>query len=198
MVVLAAMAMSAPAAQLTFPPSPGVHCHGSGCHLPGRAHPQRGGRAGGLARPGAPLPATSEPSQSQRYRPVDPRDPAIRVHVVYQLLARWARRHFDAQIVITARHQLGHWNMALRIPGAQIQFVLGAKWQAGAHPDTGIAYGTPWPWARSSDNTARIIVFGTGSPRRPVGCWFDAHRCTFTIERQASQLALAAGAGAVG
>jgi len=174
------MAMSAPAAQLTFPPSPGVHCHGSGCSLPSRPPHGHGGRAGALTRPGAPLAkGPAGPSQSQRYQPVISPAPAIKVRVRYKVLARWTHHHFDAQIQITAKRKLGHWNLALRIPGSRIQFVLGAKWRAGATSDHGVVYGMPWPWARSSDDSARIVVFGTGVPRSPVGCEFDGHPCTF-------------------
>jgi hypothetical protein len=183
------MAMSAPAAQLTFPPGagpPGVRCHGAGCALPDARHHARAGKAAPLARPGVRLSQRPRPPAADRHdqRPAGSRAaPPGSVQVRYKVLAHWANEHFDAQIELIGRHGLGQWSLAVTIPGSKIQLVIGAKWRQNARGDGGVAYGIQWPWAGSSRTTARIVIFGTGTPRWPSGCAFTGRGCVFQPAR---------------
>ncbi len=85
-------------------------------------------------------------------------------------------------VTISARRSLGHWHLAFRLPGTQIQDVFGAAWVQSARPDAGTAgpfdgaYGRP-----ADDGGVSFQVLGNGTVSKPTGCVFDGVACTFTV-----------------
>ena len=97
------------------------------------------------------------------------RDANVRVagiKVEYELLPK---RHdgFMALILVQGRHRLGDWELRFRLPGATIEHIMWARWRRHGHGVV-VVTGSPLPWPRSGDNQARIVIFGTGTPRWPA------------------------------
>lgn len=161
-VVATSMTLATPHPALTFPPSQSGRCSDSGCAAPS-------------ASPAAPAPAIKHEVRL----PVPTRDANIRVagiKVEYELLPK---RHdgFMALILVQGRHRLGDWKLRFRLPGATIEHIMWARWRRDGQ-DGVVVTGSPLPWPRSGENQARIVIFGTGTPRWPAGCEFDGGACS--------------------
>ena len=173
-VTATSLTLATPHPALTFPPSLSGRCVDAGC-------------ATSTPAAAAPRPAIKHevrlPAIQQRDANISVRPAGVKLW--YELVPR-QDGSFMAVIVIVARKALGRWRMEFTLPGAQIESIMWAKWQPeGSH---GVfVSGSPLPWPRSGANQARIVVFGTGSPRWPTGCAFDGGSCKFLPLSSASQ-----------
>jgi hypothetical protein len=162
-VIATSLTLARPHPALTFPPSKTGRCAAAGCSTPS-------------SPPDAPSPAIKEGAKL----PIPRSDANVRLSglkVEYQLIPG-PRHGFIAVIVIDSRRRLGDWELSFALPGASIDHVMWAKWRhRGA--DGVVVTGSPLPWGESSDNEARIVVFGTGGPQGPTSCEFDGVSCTF-------------------
>jgi hypothetical protein len=182
-VVAAVLALNVPRAVLTYSQTnPGANCQAPSCDQlsPPQQH-------GGLAAkdPGIELKHPSRPAASQA-APATAKEPVAPAHawntkphsadVLYQTLQRWPSG-FTGLITITSRATLSDWRLAFKYPGAHIDSVAGAKWNARG--DGGIASAVPWPWGAPPGNIVRIMIVANGTPGQPTACRFDAAPCSF-------------------
>ncbi len=160
-VIATSLTLATPHPALTFPPPKSGRCAAAGCVSP----------------PAAPVPAIKRevrlpgPASDANVR-------AAGVKVEYELLPKRPHDGFMAVILVQGRHRLGTWQLRFSLPGASIQHIMWAKWQHDGQGGVVIS-GSPLPWPRSGDHEARIVIFGTGTPRWPTGCQFDGGSCTF-------------------
>ena len=179
LVIAASLAVVEPSAALSFPPSKGSPCVPSGCANPKPDLARSGGlvtRAPAASGPGRRHgPAIDWPSAGRI--PVQVQRYTTGVRISYGLASE-NHGHFMAMLLITAQRPLGKWTLKFSLAGARIKVIMGGKW-GFASPDSVVIAGSPSPWPRSAPNQARIVVFGTGSPRWPRACFYDSARCTF-------------------
>jgi hypothetical protein len=193
LVIAAGLALYSPHKVLTFLPNethPAL-CATHSCNLGGKS-------SGSVAtsRPGIPIKADRHSDS----RALDSRagtvgDSRISVHLAV------TRRHegkFVAVITLRSKHKLGSWRLAFSLPGAKIEMVVGADWQAnGLHGGTaspllqqggggadGGAQGnssglSDWQ-DRPNGRVVQFWVIGTGSAAGPAGCVFNGHSCHFS------------------
>jgi len=161
-VIATSLTLARPHPALTFPPSKTGRCAAAACTTPS-------------SPPAAPSPAIKQGSKL----PAPRSDANVRLtglQVEYQLMPG-LHHGFIAVIVVESRRRLGDWELSFALPGASINHVMWAKWRhRGA--DGVVVTGSPLPWGESSDNQARIVIFGTGWPQRPTSCEFDGVNCT--------------------
>ncbi|HEX2323152.1 MAG TPA: hypothetical protein VHJ18_29605 [Streptosporangiaceae bacterium] len=161
-VIATSLTLARPHPALTFPPSKTGRCAAAACSTPS-------------SPPAAPSPAIKQGSKL----PAPRSDANVRLNglkVEYQLMPG-LHHGFIAVIVVESRRRLGDWELSFALPGASINHVMWAKWRhRGA--DGVVVTGSPLPWGESSDNQARIVIFGTGWPQRPTNCEFDGVNCT--------------------
>jgi hypothetical protein len=163
-VIATSLTLATPHPALTFPAPKSGRCVTAGC----------GSRS---ATPAPPAPAIKHevrlPSPAS-----DANVRAAGIKVEYQLLPKRHHDGFMAVIVVQARHRLGTWQLQFSLPGATIQHIMWGKWRHDGQNGV-VVSGSPLPWPKSGDNEARIVVFGTGTPRWPARCQFDGGPCTF-------------------
>ena len=178
-VIAASLTLAAPHAALTFPATKGGQCDSAGC--PATRHDSvKEGSRGSLRTEGKR--AARLRTSDTRWRP----DRLTRraghqvagARVRYRLLPEQSG-HFMAMIVISGQRSLGPWALEFALPGARISLIMWAKW-ALEKPDSVIIDGIPSPWPRSSPDQVRIVILGTGMPRRPADCVLNDARCAFT------------------
>jgi Cellulose binding domain len=183
-VVAAVLALNVPRAVLTYSPTnPGAGCQAPSCDRVSPLH-QHGGLAAKdpgieLKRPSRPAaaPATAkEPAAPAHARSRKPHSAGAPADVRYQTLQRW-QAGFTGLITIMSRATLGDWRLAFKYPGAHIDSVAGAKWNARG--DGGVASAVPWPWGGPPGNIVRIMIVANGTPGQPTACRFDGARCSF-------------------
>ncbi len=172
-VIATSLTLATPHPALTFPPPESGRCVAAGC-------------ASRSATPAPPAPAIKHevrlPSPAS-----DANVQAADIKVEYELLPKRNQDGFMAVILVRARHRLGTWQLQFSLPGATIQHIMWAKWRHEGQNGV-VVSGSPLPWPKSGDNEARIVVFGTGTPRWPIGCQFDGGTCTFrALTSHASQ-----------
>jgi hypothetical protein len=167
-VVATSLTLAAPHPALTFPPTRSGHCAKARCTSP---PPMAKGRAPAIVQE-SPLPAAQLPGGQQTTPNVHPA-----VKVQYALLPH-RDDHFLAVILIQGRKPLRKWTLRFRLPGAQIQQIMWARW-AREGGDAVLVSGSPLPWPRSVANDARLVIMGSGTPSWPNGCSFDGGGCTF-------------------
>jgi hypothetical protein len=176
-VVAAALALNTPRAVLTYSPRhPLATCDRPACGTASARRPPggpaRGSPGTGLARARsveARKPAVTEagPLESVRGAPV----------VVRYRTVRRSPAGFTGLITISGHAGLGRWRLAFRYPGAVIESVAGAGWEARG--DGGVARAPgPGSGARAG-RVARILIVATGRPGWPDGCRLDGLRCAF-------------------
>jgi hypothetical protein len=102
---------------------------------------------------------------------------AAGVRVSYRIVNENSR-HFMAMFLIAAQWPLGKWTLKFLLPDARIKAIMGGKW-GFAGPGSVVIAGSPSPWPRSAPDQARIVVFGTGIPQRPMAGFYDGAPCTF-------------------
>ena len=185
-LIAAALVLESPTnAVLSYgPPSSGVPCQTPGCAT---IVPRHAPDALATAKPGTQLNASGTqhaPASPLRRKP--PRPPAARVSVSFRVFQQQAGR-FVGVITLLGAGQLGNWTLAFTLPGASISGVAGAGWQRNASGDGGVASGQSLTWRQpaSLDKTARIVIFGTGTPGRPGECVLDGSSCDFSQVRSA-------------
>ncbi|HEX5188991.1 MAG TPA: hypothetical protein VFW16_05600 [Streptosporangiaceae bacterium] len=105
---------------------------------------------------------------------------AAGVKVEYELLPMRHHAGFMAVIVVQSRHRLGTWQLQFSLPGASIEHIMWATWWHDGHGGVMVS-GSPLPWPKAGDNEARIVIFGSGTPKWPTGCQFDGASCTFRL-----------------
>src|SRR5262245_41459985 len=165
-VIATSLTLARPHPAVTFPPIKTGRCVQAACPSPAVA-PSR--------------PSTAIKHGIELQIPGSDVNPRLaRVRVEYGLL--WSgHHHFTAMILITGRRALARWQLSFGLPGATIEHIMWADWrpvgQAGV-----VVSGSPSPWPRSrsnGDNTARIVIMGTGTPGQPTRCVFNGASCTF-------------------
>jgi len=182
-VVAAVLALNVPRAVLTYSQTnPGAKCQAPSCNRVSPPH-QRGGLA--AKDPGIELKHPRRPAAPQA-APAMAKEPAAPAHawrrklhsadVQYQTLQRWPSG-FTGLITIMSRATLSGWRLAFKYPGAHIDSVAGAKWNARG--DGGVASAVPWPWGRPPGNVVKIMIVANGTPGQPTACRFDAAPCSF-------------------
>jgi hypothetical protein len=186
-VVAAVLALNVPRAVLTYSQTnPGASCQAPSCDSVAPLH-QRGGLA--AKDPGIELKHPSRPAAPQT-APTTAKGPAAPAHawsrkpqlpggpadVQYQTLKRWPSG-FTGLITIVSRATLSDWRLAFRYPGAHIDSVAGAKWNARG--DGGVASAVPWPWGGPPGSVVRIMIVANGTPGQPTACRFDGAPCSF-------------------
>jgi Cellulose binding domain len=186
-VVAAVLALNVPRAALTYSQAnPGVTCQAPSCDRVSPRH-QHGGLA--AKDPGIELKHRGRPAAPQA-APAMAKEPAAPAHarrrklhsagapadVRYQTLQRWPSG-FTGLITIMSRATLSGWRLAFKYPGAHIDSVTGAKWNARG--DGGVASAVPWPWSRPPGNVVRIMIVANGTPGQPTACRFDGAPCSF-------------------
>ena len=182
-VVAAVLALNVPRAVLTYSQTnPGASCQAPSCARVSPPH-QHGGLAAkdpGIelkhrTRAAAPQAAPSTAKNpTTAHRKLHPAGPTA--DVLYQTLRRWPSG-FTGLITITSRATLSDWRLAFNYPGAHIDSVAGAKWNADG--DGGIASAVPWPWGAPPGNIVRIMIVANGTPGQPTACRFDSAPCSF-------------------
>jgi hypothetical protein len=177
-VIAASLTLAAPHASLSFPPTKGGSCESVACpntrHDLVKREPRRPPATEGRGDRRLPAPKTGRlPGRAVAAAPHQPAGVRIR----YGLLREQAG-HFMAMIVINGQKSLGPWALEFALPRARISVIMWAKW---AFKSSGLVIidGIPSPWPRSSPDQARIVIFGTGKPQRPVSCLFTGVRCAF-------------------
>src|SRR5262249_56333140 len=91
--------------------------------------------------------------------------------------------HPERAAIVQARGRrlIGPVLLSLEWPGATIQHIMWADRQAEGKG--GVVFSgspSPWPGSRSNgENTARIVIMGTGTPGQPTRCVFNGASCTF-------------------
>jgi len=171
-VIATSLTLARPHPAVTFPPIKSGRCVQVACPSPSVA-PSRPATA---IKRGVELPVPSS-EVNQRL---------ARIRVEYGLLPS-GQDQFTAMILVTGRRALGHWQLSFDLPGATIEHIMWADWERTG-PDGVVVRGSPspWPGSRSNgDNTARIVIMGTGTPGQPTTCSFNGARCTFRALRDA-------------
>lgn len=170
-VVAASLTLAEPRAALTYPPSASGGCgqSGSGCT------PARGITSGRQL----PAPRDEVRLRISARRLIKLRPSPIKVE--YQVLPRH-RGQFTVVIVLVSPELLGKWSLRFSLPGARVTSVMWARWEVDGHYGLAVD-GLPLPWPRSRSDQARIVIFGTGTPRWPGHCIVNDARCTFRALR---------------
>jgi len=169
------------------PPSPGVQCLTPGCAA---IAPKRQHDSLAVVRPGVRLNAAGAKGAAAA-RALPRRSAHTGAVAVRFRLIQHGQRGFIAVIIVHRGKKLGDWTLGFTIPGASISAVLGARWLPDASADGGVAERQPADWSppqsQSSPQsppltpkTARIVIFGTGTPGKPAACTFDHRSCVFT------------------
>jgi hypothetical protein len=165
-VVATSLTLATPHPALTFPPPKTGRCVTSGCASPAPT-----------STPNTPVPAIKHevrlpsPTSDENVR-------AAGVKVEYELLPKRHHPGFMAVIVVRGRHWLGTWQLQFSLPGASIQHIMWAKWRRDGQGGV-MVRGAPLPWPKAGNNEARIVIFGSGTPKWPTGCQFDGASCSF-------------------
>jgi hypothetical protein len=199
LVIAAGLALYSPHKVLTFLPNetnPAL-CDSHSCSAGGKS-------SGSLATsaPGKPIKA----NRHAHSRPLDSGativgGSRISVHLA---VIRQHKGKFVALVTLRSSRKLGSWRLAFSLPGAQIEMVLGAQWQAkgqhggiastllpqGAGADGGGQGRDQGNWRGlghwqdgSNGRVAQFLIIGTGSAASPTGCVLDGHSCHFSSQR---------------
>jgi hypothetical protein len=116
---------------------------------------------------------------------------------VHLAVTRQHKGKFVALVTLRGKHKLGSWRLAFSLPGAKIEMVIGANWQAsGQHGGTASALqqgdgggqgdgqgdlrGLSHLQDRRGGRVAQFWIIGTGSAAGPADCVFNGHSCHFS------------------
>ena len=181
-VVAVGLWISAPHAVFRFPSAVGeVPCQVTGCGS------QAGLGAGKLTTTkGQPIAHHKKASGAKA--DAGRRSAASGLTFAYVVL--WHQQgKFAVLITVRGKKALHNWELAFKMPGDQITYVVGAAWQPSG-TDGGTAsvqadrqgqreHGD----ADGPDRSGHVIsftVFGQGTPVAPTGCTFDNATCRFS------------------
>jgi hypothetical protein len=197
LVIAAGLALYAPHKVVAFLPNetnPAL-CASHSCNSGGNA-------SGSLAtsRPGMPI----KPGGHANSRALDSGATAVARNriSVHLAVTRQHEGKFIALVTLRSRHKLASWRLAVSLPNAQIEMVLGAKWQAnGQHggtatplvSDGGGKGGAQGDWRdlpsvghwheSRNGRVAQFWIIGTGSAAGHIGCVLDGHSCHVQLRR---------------
>jgi hypothetical protein len=184
------------------PPNSGVQCATPDCApiAPGHSHDSLA-----VVKPGTRLnPARAKnPARTKNAGAVAtalPHSSALPVPTAVTVRFRiitYGQGGFIGVITVRGQARLSDWSLGFVIPGASIRGVWGAKWQADARGDGGVAEQAPGQLpgrpqqqqqsesggplsSRTGAKVARILVFGSGLPGKPAACTFDGRSCVFS------------------
>jgi hypothetical protein len=189
-VVAASLWIYSPHPQLTFPaiaigkvPQVPSHVDEQGV---GSLAIKSGERATQQHKPAAPAKTSTS----------DPASTAASGLTFGYVVVRAAPGHFELMVTITGKHPIKDWQLAFVLPGAHIQSVLGAHWEAngsdgfifsplagdlsqqhGGPGDYGADHG--YDGGKPGQFRVSFQVVASGAPVRPADCSFEGASCTF-------------------